>query len=82
MPKKMKRRTPTGRIVIKVKKRRPAVAKCANCGRQLHGMPRLTPAKMKKLAKSEKRPQRAYGGYLCSSCMRELFKSEIRKKFS
>jgi large subunit ribosomal protein L34e len=60
----------------------PDAARCAVCGKQLHGVPRKFPAKMKKIAKTAKRPERPYGGYLCSGCMRELFKSEVRKKFS
>ena len=35
--------------------------------------------KINKLAKSHKRPNRPYGGYLCSSCARKHFKNEARK---
>ena len=74
-----RRRMPSGKYRMVVKRKKPTVAKCAGCGMPLHGVPRLHPNQMKKLSKTEKRPQRAYGGYLCSSCVRELFKSEARK---
>jgi large subunit ribosomal protein L34e len=76
---KIKRRTPTGRVVIKIKKKKPKIAKCARCGKPLHGVPRLNPTELRKLAKTEKRPERVYGGYYCSSCTRELLKEKARE---
>ena len=76
--KKIKKRTPTGRSVMRRGRRKPSHAKCANCGARLHGMPRLRPSKFKSLPKSKRRPNRPYGGNLCSSCMRELFKGKIK----
>jgi large subunit ribosomal protein L34e len=74
-----RRRMPSGKYRMVVKRKKPTAAKCAGCGKQLHGVPRLYPNQMKKLPKTKKRPQRAYGGYLCGSCVRELFKAEARK---
>jgi len=74
----VKKRLPSGRIVLKEKKKRPSKTRCAGCGKELHGVPRLVASRMKKLSKSKKRPYRPYGGYLCSSCMRELFKRKVR----
>ena len=76
---KVKRRAPSGRVSIVKKRKKPTFARCAKCGKRLHGIPRLVPVKMKKLSKTKKRPHRTYGGYLCSSCMRELFKEKARK---
>lgn len=75
--KKIKKRTPTGRSVIRRGKKRPEAAKCAVCGAELHGMPRLKSSKLKRLPKSKRVPNRPYGGYLCTRCMRELFKKKI-----
>jgi large subunit ribosomal protein L34e len=75
---KMKKRIVTG-VVIREKRRKGNVAKCARCGEQMHGVPRLNASEMKKLAKTEKRPERAYGGYYCSACTRQLFKEKARK---
>ena len=77
--KRVKKRTPSGRIVIRLKKKKPKKAKCAICKKPLHGVPRLIPSKMKKLAKTKKRPERLYGGYLCSRCLKDFLKGKIRK---
>lgn len=75
---KVKRRTPTGKNVMHKRKERPAKAKCANCGSLLHGTPRFVQNNIGKLSKSEKRPNRSYGGYLCSKCGRELLRERAR----
>lgn len=61
-----------------MKSKRPKIAKCANCGKKLQGVPRLQPSKLRKLPKSRRKPNRPYGGYLCSECMRELFRKKVR----
>lgn len=76
--KKDKVKTPSGRILIRKRKERPAAVKCANCKSPLHGMKRLIPNQLKKLSASEKRPNRPYGGYFCSNCTRELFREQVR----
>jgi large subunit ribosomal protein L34e len=76
--KKIKKRTPSGRSVMRRGRRKPSPAKCAGCGARLHGMPSLRPTALKKLPKSKRRPNRPYGGNLCSRCMRELFKGKIK----
>lgn len=75
---KVKKRTPTGKHFILVKRNKPKFAKCAICKKPLHGMPRLHAVEVSKLTKSNRRPERAYGGYLCSSCSRELFRKKAR----
>jgi large subunit ribosomal protein L34e len=76
---KVKRKTPAGKIKIVEKRKKPKIAKCAICKSPLHGIPRKIPSGMRKLALSEKRPNRPYGGYLCSRCMRELLKEKVRE---
>ena len=60
-------RTPGGRLVIHYKKRRPKIAHCATCKKPLKGIPRERPYIMHKLPKTKKRPERPYGGILCSA---------------
>ncbi len=79
--KKIRVRLPSGKNVIRIKRKKPNAAVCAVCKKPLHGVPRGLPVGMRKLAKTEKRPERAYGGYLCSACSRELFMEKIRGKF-
>lgn len=64
------KRTPQGNVKLTYKKKKPSMAKCACCGGVLKGTLRERPYKMMKTAKSKKRPQRPYGGVLCSKCTR------------
>lgn len=71
-------KVPGGRTVIHFKKKKPAKAKCAECGAVLKGVPRERPHKMKNMAKTKKRPERPYAGKLCSKCTRALLKAKAR----
>jgi large subunit ribosomal protein L34e len=71
-------KTPGGRTVTHYKKAKPSKAKCAGCGKQLAGTPRELPSKMKNIPKTKKHPQRPYGGYYCSGCMRKKIVKEAR----
>jgi len=51
--------------------------KCARCGAVLNGVP-TTDYKRRKLPKSSKRPERMFGGFLCSRCLREALKDVVR----
>ena len=77
----VKKKTPGGKVTVHYEPKKPSKSKCAACGRPLHGTPRLRPSLISKLSKTEKRPERPYGGYLCSSCMRELIKIKVRGDF-
>ena len=72
-------KTPGGKTVIHYEKRKPSKAHCANCGNVLSGVPRERPFKMMKMGKTEKRPERPYGGMLCSRCMRLKIKESIKE---
>jgi large subunit ribosomal protein L34e len=71
--------TPGGENKIQYKKRKPSKAECAGCGAVLKGVPRERPYKMQNMAKSKKRPERPYGGVLCSACTRKKILAEARK---
>jgi large subunit ribosomal protein L34e len=60
------------------KKRKPKNARCAECGAKLKGVPRLNANKAKKTSKTVKRPERPYGGVLCSKCTRKKIKKQIK----
>ena len=66
-------------IYLTYKKKKPSKHVCAECGAVLHGVPRGRPYEIAKLAKSQKRPNRPFGGYLCPKCARKHFKDEARK---
>lgn len=78
--KKVQRRTPGGKTVTHYERRKPSKAVCANCGKALSGVPRELPKKMTNMAKTTKRPERPFGGVLCSKCMREEFKAKAKQE--
>ena len=71
-------KTPGGRTALHYEERKPGKAKCGNCGILLKGVPRERPLKKHKLPKTKKRPERPYGGNLCSKCMRSLIVENAR----
>jgi len=75
-------RTPGKKLVTHYKRKKPGRARCAVCKKPLHGVPRLNPSKMRKLPKTKKRPERPFGGNLCSKCMRNLFKKTLTQILS
>lgn len=87
MPRKMFRsrtfrrvfvKTPT-KTVVHYRKRKPSKAKCANCGVVLAGVARERPRKMQNMPKTKKRPERPFGGVLCSKCARFEIIKRVRK---
>lgn len=73
-------RLPGGETVIHYEKRRPGPARCAICGRPLHGVPRLRASELRRLPKTAKRPERIYGGVICPSCLAKLIKKTVRSQ--
>ena len=76
---KIFRKVPGGGTNIHFKKRKPKAARCGNCGAALKGIPRELPFRMRSMAKTKKRPERPFGGILCSKCMRQEIISKIRQ---
>lgn len=76
--KRINKKTPGGQNVLRYKKKKPSKHVCAECGATLHGVPRGRPYEIGKLSKTKKRPNRPFGGNLCSKCARDYFKSEAR----
>jgi len=71
-------RTPGGRVAIHYKEKKVGPARCAMCGGQLSGVPRLRPSKLRALPKSSRAPNRPYGGYLCPTCARRVITEAAR----
>jgi|TARA_Y100000310_G_scaffold332023_1_gene406755 large subunit ribosomal protein L34e len=71
-------RTPGARTIIHYRKRKPKAAKCGECDAVLKGVPRERPYKMKNMPKSKKKPERPYGGNLCSKCTRRAIIIKVR----
>ena len=71
-------KTPGGETKLTHKRRKPAKAQCAMCGDYLKGVISDITAKVKKLSKTQRRPERPFGGKLCSPCMRKLMVEKAR----
>lgn len=79
--KKIRRRIPSGKIVVQYKHKKHSKHVCAICKEILHGRPRGRPAEIKKLAKSKRAPTRPFGGMLCPRCSRKIQSLRARLKF-
>jgi large subunit ribosomal protein L34e len=75
---RIKKITPGGELIVHYEKRRPGKARCAICGRELHGVPSLRPYQLSKLAKTMKRPERIYGGVICPACLTRGLREAVR----
>jgi large subunit ribosomal protein L34e len=73
--------TPGGRVVIHYRKKHVSAPKCRSCGKVLHGVARGRQKEIGKLSKSERKPERPYGGNLCSPCTRKLMKSKNMERW-
>jgi large subunit ribosomal protein L34e len=72
------KKTPGGKTKKFYLKRKPGKAQCADCGAYLKGVPRERPYKMQNMPKTKKRPERPYGGKLCSICTRKKIIGQVR----
>lgn len=73
-------KTPGNRVVIQRKRRKPNFAQCADCGCRLKAVPRGYPVDFKNMPKTAKRPERPFGGVLCSACSRKRIVALARKQ--
>ena len=62
------KRIPSGKTKIDYIKPIPKKLYCAGCPTELHGIPRKP---LDKLSKTQKRPERPFGGVYCSKCSRQ-----------
>ena len=76
--KRSQRKLPGGGLKVHYRRKKAQKAHCAQCKKVLSGVPEGRPVKIKRLAKTERRPERPYGGVLCSPCTRALFKEKAR----
>ena len=77
--KRKKVRTPGGRLKTRYTRKRPGKAQCGECGRPLAGVPRVKETEMKKIPRTARRPERPFGGVLCSICSRKEMIQKARK---
>ena len=70
--------TPGGTNKISYRKPKPGKAHCSKCKKILPGVARGNKVQVKKLPRTQRRPDRPYGGKLCSKCTREEIKKKVR----
>jgi len=73
-------KTHSGKNKLHYRRRKPSRAHCAGCGAILVTVPRELPAGMRNISKSKKRPERPYGGTLCTKCLRMMMKEKARSE--
>ncbi len=71
--------TPGGVNKTVYKARKPKKPSCGSCGAKMPGVVRELPAKVRNIPKTSRRPERPYGGVLCSKCSREKIKLAARE---
>ncbi len=73
-------RTPGGRIVTHYGYKTHSKHTCAVCKKELHGKPRGRPIEIRSLFKSERKPERPFGGMLCSRDTRMVLSYRAKVK--
>jgi len=69
------RRLPSGKTAIHYERKKNKGAVCAICKKPLRG---VKTDDLFKYSKTEKRPERVFGGYLCHKCLELLIKQSLR----
>jgi len=71
-------RTPGSKTTLHYRRKLNAKPKCGECGQILPGVARGNKTEIKKLPKTKRRPDRPFGGVLCSRCSRKKIIEENR----
>lgn len=74
--KKVSYRTPGGSIRVRNKRKKKGALKCGICGVKLKG----TSSDPKTVTKTERRPERIFGGNLCHKCAEKVVMYRARVK--
>ncbi len=77
---RIRKKLPGGASIVYYFKKKPKAAVCARCKKPLHGVSGISSSRKKKSAKSKRKPQRPYGGNLCSKCARVVIKEKKLKR--
>ncbi|MFH1054787.1 MAG: hypothetical protein V1744_01700 [Candidatus Altiarchaeota archaeon] len=76
--KKVKIRTPGARTVTHFRQEKAGHVTCGRCKSQLGGVASGSPTWMKSISKSQRIPDRSYGGVLCPNCLDDLVRYVTR----
>lgn len=70
--------TPSGKKVFHKKREKSKLQTCAGCGQVLHGVPRAVSSEMKNFSKTERGPNRIFGGQYCGGCTKGILREKAR----
>ena len=73
------RKTVSGKITIYRPGKKTSPPKCARCDNLLPGVAKGTRVEVRRLTKSQRTPNRPFGGNLCSPCTRRKIIEKVRK---
>ena len=71
-------KTPGGKTILSHRRRKPSKARCSVTGEVLPGVPQANPTNLRKMTKSQRRPERPFGGVLSGKAMRSHFRAQAR----
>ncbi len=74
---RLMRKLPGNRTTTHFVRRRPKHAHCPVTGQILHGVPRLRPAQVRKLSKTQRRPSRPYGGKISHTAIANAVRAKV-----
>jgi len=75
---RVKKKVSGGATKLRYIKKTPKIHKCAECKKELKGIPRLKATNAKHTPKTKKKSSRPYGGFLCGPCARKKLKKQAR----
>ncbi len=73
--------TTAGERKVHFERKKNGAPQCADCGTTLKGTARGTPHQIQKLSKTQRRPERPYGGVLCSACTKKKIIGQARATY-
>lgn len=72
------KRTPS-KTKTEYAKAKPSKHSCGLCKKEMHGVPNSkSPAKVKKMPKTARRPSGMFGGLLCTKCRAKVFEEAAK----
>ena len=76
-----KRRLPGNNTTIHYVRRKPSRATCPISKEQLRGIPQERPTKMKNLSKTQRRPNRPYGGKVTHKVLAQAIWDKVDEEY-
>ncbi len=68
----------SSRNTVHYKQKKPNKQRCPYCNKLISGVVRVSSNKRSNIASSKKSSSRGFGGVLCSSCSRRIYKMRAR----